>query len=425
MIVRLCLIPLSFLICSCSSLVENFKLDIFEENDITPLSQTTKTICEEKQDHILISENKDAQKSFNKFFKKLKRKKRLTYIDEVVLWSLLQMSLRPDLSSPSAKLQVLIKIDGKEEYLNSYSKSDNSFPFLNGLESLLIKYKSKHSLLKLASLLDKYFKESLYASKDFSIFLNNNKNKILEHKKLQTTFTRGDETLKEHESIPKFKIANLISIFYEQKKETSYKIKNFLFSFDKLYKSVPQCNFDMGLYNDSLFLINKDQIKSHIFGLKSGKNSFMAVSSQKFEKLQTIGDSIMINGKSNIRSASLCSFKHKFRKDNTLWLISTESRDPGQHLFHLIQYGLDNIRNMSELTSMLKFSRHQFLKDPVRLILESRKSSEQQLNNLLNLNIPIYNSKRLGKVWGYYQETNESSFVLDDRLQGHLECNSK
>jgi hypothetical protein len=71
---------------------------------------------------------------------------------------------------------------------------------------------------------------------------------------------------------------------------------------------------------------------------------------------------------------------------------------------------------------MLSFSRHQFLKNPVRLIIESRKSTHKQLNELLKLNVPIYNAKKLGKIWGLQSTPEYSKFLLDERQQGHLTC---
>lgn len=411
-----------FIFYSCSIFIENLDGDILEENNVKPLSLSSKTTCEILDKDILISENKASQKTFNRLIQAISKEKPLSFVDKTVIWSLLQMNLRPDLSSPTAKLQALIKINGKVEYLNSYSEKDGAFAYLDGLNYLLKKYHSRYDLTKLGRLLDTHLSETLFVTKGFEDFLAGEKKNILKTPKLKKIFIRGDETLKENERIPKINFLKIVKSF--QKKKIKSDLNKFLFSYKNNSAITPKCNFDMSLYKDSLFLINDTPIKSHIFGIKSGKNAFMAVSSQKLAGLSTINNSILLKGDPNVRSASICSFSNKSKPENALWLFSTNSRDPGQHLFHLMQYGLENIQNVNELNSMLMFSRHQFLKNPVRLIIESRRSSSAQLNELLKLNIPIYNSKKLGKVWGYYQDRSKTTFVLDDRRQGHLECSS-
>ena len=408
---------------SCSLFIQNFEGDILEANNVKPLSLSSKIICEIVDEDILISENKAAQKSFNMFLLKIKSKGPLKFVDKAVLWSLLQMNLRPDLSSPTSKLQIMVKINNNFEYFNSYAEESQRYPYLSGLSHILKKYKSRYTLKQLAKKLDFYFKDTLFVSKEFQLFLAQHKEEIVLNKKLKSKFIRGDETLRENERIPKLNYSKVVALLDQRK--SSGRVNNFLFTYKNKSQLTPKCNFDMSLYNDSLFLINDSAVKSHIFGFKNDKNTFMAVSSQKLKGFSTIEETILLRGESNIRSASICSFEDTPPHQKTLWLISTDSRDPGQHLFHLMQYGLDNIKSVNELNSMLMFSRHQFLKNPVRLIIESRRSSTTQLNELLKLNIPIYNSKKLGKIWGYYQDKKKSTFVLDDRRQGHLECSSK
>jgi hypothetical protein len=398
--------------------------DILADNNVKPLSTTEKTSCDIIQKNILMNDNAQSQKDFNLFIKKISQFKRFSFIDKSVLWSLLQMNLRPDLSSPTSKMQMLIKVNGKENYFNSYTKSSKGFPYFYILEHVLKKYKSKYTLMDLAKIYDSQFNYKIYVSKGFESFLEENKNQILENSYLKRYYIRGDEVLKQDEKLPKITIAKLIQKYLSTKKRHQYKIGNYLFTYDKSSSFTPQCNFDMDLYRNSIFLIHKKQIKSHIFAYKFQKNAFMAISDQSLTNIHPLYNSPLFKGTSNTRSAAICSFKNKFKTNNTLWLSSTYSRDPGQHLFNLMEYGLNNISSVKELDSMLKFSRHQFLKDPVRLIIESRRSTKDQLNELLKLNIPIYNSKRLGKVWGYFQSANESSFVLDDRREGNLECTS-
>ena len=104
-------------------------------------------------------------------------------------------------------------------------------------------------------------------------------------------------------------------------------------------------------------------------------------------------------------------------------LASSNSRDPGQHLYHLIEYGLQEMNEIQKLDGLLKFSRHLFLKNPIRLILESERSSANQLTELLKLNMPIYNSEKLGKIWGYLKVKKKQHFIIDNRRSGEISCN--
>lgn len=411
-----------FLLFSCSIFIEKYEKDLFEENNIFPKKEIEQIMCKKSSGFSLISENTQAQIDFRGFINNAKIK--LSFIDQVVLWSLLQMNLRPDQSAPTAKLQVLVKINGKENYFNSYSDKQGSTPYLNLLAHLLKEYKSRHTLYSLAKYLDKNYNGKLLVTKDFELFLSQNKGKIQTSKTLKSYYMRGDETLKSNERISKTSFATLVSSYQKSKRKTPYSLTQLLFTHQLPNDEQIKCNFDMGLYENSLFLINKTQIKSNIFGLKAGTNAFMAASSQEIKNYAPFKSTLFFKGNSQIRSASVCSYSSKNRKRyNDLWLFSSESRDPGQHLYHLLQYEVTKTNEPAQLRSMLSFSRHQFLKDPVRLIIESRRSGEKQVEELLRLNVPIYNSKSIGRIWGLFNRNQGSSFFLDERREGHLLCN--
>ncbi len=56
-------------------------------------------------------------------------------------------------------------------------------------------------------------------------------------------------------------------------------------------------------------------------------------------------------------------------------------------------------------------------------IIESRKSQEDQIQELLKLKIPLYNAKNLGKIWGMIDVDKNPKFVLDPRREGFITCN--
>lgn len=415
-----------FIFSSCSYIIKSYQEDTIIQNGISPLDETEVTYCKENSSHILINDNEISQKLFEAYILNLEKKRLITFIDKVVLWSFVQMNLMPHQSSPSAKLQMLIKFKGEEKYYNSYSEQQNSYPYLNLLNHLLKTYKSQYSLRELAVIYGRGIPRGMKVSKSLANFLVANQKELSKDPLLKSIYLRGDEALREKEGLPFLSIKKLIDEYSKSKANTKYEIKNFLFSkFQQNSSFTPQCNFDMNLYKDSIFLISEEKIEAHTFGMKNQDDFFMATSSQSLEKFEPIGGTLSFKGSSNIRSASLCTYKKRLKPKETVWLISSGSRDPGQHLYHLQEYGLDQIDNTATFDSLLRFSRHLFLKNPVRLVIESRRSQEDQIQELLKLDIPIYNAKKLGKIWGFYQSEAQSSFLLDVREEGHIQCFKK
>ena len=413
------LLSFALVVNSCSLFIKEDQKDLFERNNITPAIIPNKLICgPSKHKRIVLSENKSANEQFDKFIYDLKKKKNLRFIDEVVLWSLMQMNLRPDLVGPNAKLQAFLEIQGQTYYFNSYSSS-NDTSYLAGLNHLLKKYKSRFSLKSLSILLDKEFSGTYTVSHDFEDFLSKNKASISNNSTLSKVYMRGDETLKEQERIPRLSFQEIYS---KKSKHTKSIIKNDLFKNSEKMLLDSDCNFDLNLYSDSVYVINPENIHTHMFGLKSKNSSFLAMSTQKIKLTDNFHNSFIFNGKSDIRSGAMCVFKHKRFKDQRLWLLSSESRDPAQHLYHLIQYGLENTSELNDLKSLLSFSRHLFLNNPVRLVIESKRSTQEQIQEILKLDIPVYNAKKLGILWGHFASKKEDSFIVDPRAEAHLLC---
>ena len=280
--------------------------------------------------------------------------------------------------------------------------------------------------MELAVIYDRGAPIEMKVSLALSQFLEENQKKLSNSSDLKRFFLRGDEPLKEKEGLPFLSAKKLVKLYEASKKKTKYVVKSFLFNkFQQNSSFIPQCNFDMNLYKDSLFLISEQRVQANTFGMKSSDNFFMASSSQRVEEFKSIDGTIAISGESNVRSASLCTYKKRLKPDETMWLISSDSRDPGQHLYHLQEYGLDQIEKTADFDNLLRFSRHLFLRNPVRLVIESRRSQEDQIQELLKLDIPIFNAKKLGKVWGFFKNKNEASFLLDVREQGSITCDGK
>lgn len=418
-------LPLFFLFTSCQ-----FFLSSIEEDDKILLKSPSekvvkKTYCKnQKKSHrfTLISNQKSSQLSFIKF---LKKHSKLNLYESMAAYTLLQMNLRPDLSAPTARVQFITMNAGKEKFYDIYSKDQDALPLFNGIEKLLEIGKSKLTIRKLINLLrNSPFLNNLEVDAEFSRFLNENKKNIMKNQDFSKLYIRGDESLKTNEKIPIANSGNIYTKYLRSKKNTNYLLNTKLFKYSKSKKLETKCNYDMGLYDLSVFLIHENFINSNIFGISDRKgNSIMAHTSQDISTIEPLEDTMFFKGSSNARTPAFCTFQNKLTK-NILWLTSSKSRDPGQHLYHLLEYGLVDTNNIERLDSMLKFSRHLFLTNPLRLLFESDRGTKKQLEELLKLNFPIYNARSLGKIWGqfYSNKFSQQEFIIDDRSIGSISC---
>lgn len=418
---------------SCAYFVNTFDQNRLSQEAIVYKKESKKLFCSKESSLELVNSSNNSQKAFEKLLEQLASRTSLKSIDKIVLWSLAQMNLRPDLASPTSKLQIFVNINGNYRYFHYYSKSPDSFPYLAGLEDLLKRFKSKHSLYQLASYIDQYYPNIFLVSANFEKFLQERKAELAANPVLKKRYMRADETLRENEKIYKQSLRNLVSMYRAQsrgKKSSpiSFEVTNSLFSYDSPISSLTaNCNYDMKLYSNSVYLIHRDFIKSHLFGMRFRGASFLAASGQRLDDIKPIANTIFFKGNSLTRSAAFCAFDFPKSPKSSLWMVSSESRDPGQHIYHLMEYGLDKLQSASDLSGLISHSRHLFLEDPTRLIFESSRSSNEQLDRLLKLNLPIYNARKLGNVWGMLEQSSKgesasSGFVIDDRGDGKISC---
>jgi hypothetical protein len=409
---------------SCSYFLK--KIDKQSSSQIE-INKNEKTYCELKNNKgiILVSKDKNFQRVFKRFLNKSKNNNiQLNNIEKAVLWSMVQMNVRPDLSSPSSRFHTVISYGNKSKFwdftiANKQSGSVNSYPFIYGMERLLKYYNSKKSLKSLARVLDLYFPNSMLVSDELESFLKDNQKAIRQSKVLRKRFMRGDELLKKGERLPKVNFSSVVNLYLKSKSNIKYKSNNHLFPFKQSTKVQVNCNFDMALYSNSIFLIEKDQIRNHFYGLSIGKFSFMGANGQKISNVSSLNGQLFIKGQAKHRMAGICQYRTLL---SNIWLFSDNSRDPGQHLYHLYQYGIEDAESAEALDTLLRFSRHLFLSQPLRLVYESERGTANQLDELLKLDFPIYNSFSLGNIWGHFYKNNTGQFIIDDRNKGNISC---
>lgn len=365
----------------------------------------------------LINNNSFSQGIYQDFFVK---NPQLDFFDHFALWSLLQFAIRPDQSSPSSRFQVIFQLKDENHYFDFFSEQiQNQFPTLFGIELILKKFNKNRSLEYYASIIDKQFTQKQKVEKNFESFLITNKEKIKEDPALGLFFIRGTEVLKENERLPKLNFQRVVQHYRQFSKDQKIIVNTSLNSFTTEFGQSGKCNYDFNLYSNSIFLIDKMVPASNLFGLATSSDAFMASSSQKLDTIKPINDFPLFDGESKVRSSAVCIIENR---QNLIWTFSNLSRDPGQHLFHLVRYGLARAQSTPEVDTLIRHSRHLFLSDPVRLIIESNRSPPEQIEHLLKLNLPIYNAEKLGNVWAFTSIQGTNRFIIDDRNPGSFSC---
>lgn len=410
---------------SCSSFIS------FIESKQTPfkwrpsIEPTTCTNQSSKKNHSLVGSEKEVQGAFQDLLLRLSKQQiHPTFIEKAVLWSLIQMMVRPDKASPTAKLQYLIFFNGKSQYLEFEGPKDQpvSYPYLYALENMLKAYPSHLKLEQLANILDQYFSKKLLVEDDLQNFLTQYSRFLKNDKYLAQSFFREDEVLKKDENLPFLSYTKIVQAYKNQSIPNSYQENRTLYSL----KEGPwqlHCNFDITLYKNLIFLIAPQIVETHEFGLHDNQgNSFIASSTQIVQiPTKSLFNSPLIKGDSHLLGAAQCIATTENDPLYFLFLTSTKERDPGQHIYHLIR-GIPHLSSINELDQNFHKARYLFLKSPLRVILESRRTSDNQLKELLKLNLPIYHSSSLGRFWGFFHKNNQFGFVTDDRYPAKVSC---
>lgn len=417
------ILAISFLLGSCSFFVKKIDSTALDQELIKIERPYAPTYCYNERPGLqLVGTNIDAQSQFQQFVKG----KSYDFFDKVIFWSLIQFQIRPDLSSPTARLQYVIRHKGEIFYFDFFSdETKNQYPYLAGLDYLLQIYKRSRKLEWYAAEIDRHT-FSFKTGKSLAQFLDERKEELKKDQILVKSFYRGNEVLKENERLPTLTFTPVIKAYQRDLKFQKTISNTSLFDFVKTKTVHTICNYDFTLYENSIFLIDKNQNPSNIFGISENESSFMASSGQKLENLKSLMGEPLFEGASKVRSSAVCVIeKNTSQGQDLMWLFSNASRDPGQHLYHLFRYGITQVSSTQEVDKLLRHSRHLFLSDPVRLVIESDRSQDAQIENLLKLNIPIYNAEKLGNIWAYTLFKREGAhFIIDDRNFGAFSCQS-
>lgn len=326
-----------------------------------------------------------------------------------------QMLFRPDIASPTAEVQyVIYDFEANSLVYKKYNLNSDEYPLYAFLGEIVTSYK----LPPLKSIMSSVDQTSNYldVNDEFADFLKKNKGVVYQNEvTLKDNFYRGGEPLKPGE---KFKRTELKNLNIPQPKTDMPEGQLFLQKQNS--EHLIHCNFNLEFYENSNFQVAEKEISSLTFGFFQ-KNKLFLASVSNNHSFETIPKTQFIKSKKHENSPAICIIESKTDKSR-YFLMSDLSRDPGQHLFHLLKLKFYKSKNLAEVDHFIKNSRHLFLTDPVRLIYESQRGSEENLKELLKVNLPIYNANQLGRINAFYFDDKSHGFVLDDRYEGYLNC---
>ena len=405
---------------SCSFFIKRIDTPLVRDTQLLKKRPQPAGFCasDKKIEFQLVGTSDNSQEVYSELIRA--NKGQFDFMDHFALWNLIQLSVRPDQSSATSRFQVLISESGKSHYFDFFSEvADDQYPYLYGIEWILKKFGKKRNLEYYADILNSSIRGKLKIGKDFENFLVKNIPLIKNEPELAPYYFRGSDVLKENETSPSLDYRAVISLYRKSQKDQKIIVNTSLTQFVTDKGASGSCNYDFNLYDNSIFLIDKVIPVANLYGLSINKGAFLASSSQKLDKIQSLKGLPLFKGESKVRSSAVCMIENS---SNKIWAFSNQSRDPGQHLFHLVRYGLPQSQTTAEVDKLIRHSRHLFLSDPVRLIIESERSSDDQVENLLKLNLPIYNADKLGNIWAFTQFSEGNRFIIDDRNPGAFKC---
>ena len=421
-----------FSLTGCAYLTTKFEAMTEKKNDKVTTISNKINYCPANSKVQFISEDEFSLKFYKSLNPAIYENKNISFIEKSIMLSLLEMSRRPDEASPYSRLQVYVKLNGKNYYYDFRPKNladDTKMPFLKGLDFLTQKFIPNKSLLSIATNLDNVIPKGIGVSLEFEHFLKENRAYITKNEFLTERFFKGDENLTKYETFDRISYRSTVEQYLSAFSKTSdyeYEKNGLTANKSKKENFEVNCNYDLAketTLRDEI--MSADQKKSHYIAHSEGEDFFLAVTSNTlFRPFKTTPKmSYFMKARPAAFPLPICEFKGK---NQEIVLFSSEGRNPLQHLQHLEAYEIDQVDSAFTLNELLGFSRHLFLSNPDRILYESKRGRKAQLDFFLEMNFPIYHVDSLGNIFGHAKfktdKKQESVLYSDDRSSARLWC---
>jgi len=365
------------------------------------------SICKRSDKDNIIHSSLFTINDFNRLFKKYNN---FTFIEKALLLTFYQFQARPDSTDWGSRTQLHIRSGDK--VFNYDFGANYKFPLYRALLKLKEDKLIPKNLSHYIHIANKYLPKKILIQNQLNQYLEEHKQTFLKNQEIVDKFFKLDKPLQKGETYLR---SNIRLPRAKVKEDISFQT----FTLDKNFT----CSFDANLYKKGIFLINNKREYENYFGLFDKDGDYIFIITKKVESVNKLYDTQTFAGMPSPALSPYCVFQDKEKR---LSLMALNSRDPGQLLYHLYNYKIQEVNNKTEVLNYFNFPRHQFLTNPSRLLYESNKGSEEQLRYFLSLDFPVYHAEKLGAVFGLWQDSNNrTSFIGDQRVDVFQTCLEK
>ena len=382
-----------------------------------------KNYCDKVFSSQRITESPVIGKKFENLVGKLPR---LRPSEQFVLLAMLQMYYSPEVASPSADFLFFSSRAQKWEYFSFDRQSTKTkYPLLYGLNFLLKKYRSRHDLGSLARLITRHLSFSPGLSEVSARFVRSRQKQFQGDKNFQFFYHRSGDLLRFQESLRFKNFAPWVKKQLRFFKRSPFDAN----SAKKLYTYQPyvqknisiQCNVDMNTYRSQPPPVAEKELPSIQFMLKEGEHIFVGLFSQRPNSEKMIPRTPFFDRVPEVKTSSVLCITHGPDRPPIV-LTSGNDRDPAQHIHHLLERRPHAKQTPASFARLLSSARHLFLDNPHRLLYESERGAQEQLEKLFALNFPVYHSVQLGKVMAVNHFAEKTYLFGDDRHAMEVTC---
>lgn len=404
---------------SCSSYIKYLEQQDSEEFILKSQLKDKELYCSPKaknstqrETYNIVHSSESGRDEFSKIINSMTRHNRYS-ISELGLFYILYNSIvRPDSTGWNSRLQLFVNEGGQRYYYDLHKDQNNFIHAINVLKDNKLSKLSQNQLLKKAK---SHFPKKMTVQKQFSEYLEKQRDHLSKSQKRK--YFRLNKPLQKGETFPiNQSLFTPIQVRYQKIEKAP------LFNIKETSKAV--CNFDSKLYESGIFIIHDDNLHENIFAItaKNGDFIIVASSSGTLKKAHSlIARSVVEVPKFN---TPLCHYEDEQKSFTS---VAFDSRDSGQLLYHLFQYGYFKSKNLEELIEYTSYARHLFLTNPPRMLYESKRGTPKELNYFLSLNFPVYHAKEIGQIhtmasFDLKEKSRSTIFVQDERTSYFQSC---
>ena len=393
---------------SCSSYVEYLESNNSIEREQYFSKEESQKFCSSNGGINIIYKSPKQVSEFKSIQEQLPQKMKLSDIG--LLYTIYQSLIRPDSSNWNGRFQFLIKQNGKFSYFDFHS-TDLNFP--KAVQTLHQSKISTYRLKELMGLVKKYFPKKLTVHEDFSEFLSVLNSKLSEEQKKK--YYRLGKPLQKGETFL-YKLA----LHIKTPKSSYSEPPLFERTSEEMKPNKASCNFDISLYDSGIFLIRDQEINENVFALTSDNGDYFIAATSSGPVTKVISPLYLSQIETPQFNIPFCRYSDS-QKEQVF--LAFGQRDSGQILDHLFDYGIHKSKSIYEASEYINYARHIFLTNPSRLLYESQRGSQEEMNSFLSLDFPVYHVKNLGRVYSFLTYKGKPPlFLRDIRAEAAQSC---